>query len=84
MIKLLRKNVNVFTWLASDIPSIPADVIIHKLNVDPKFRLVQLKKRSFALEWEKAIDEKVDKLRKVGFIRETHYSKWIANVVMVK
>ena len=64
-------------------PDIPTNVIIHRLNVNPKFKLVQQKKRSFALERQKIIDEKVDKLLKAGFIREAN-GKWIANVVMVK
>ena len=65
-------------------PDIPTDVIIHKLNMDPNFKPVQQKKRSFILKRQKAIDEKVDKLLKARFIREAHYPKWIANVVMVK
>ena len=38
MIKFLRANANTFTWSASDMPGIPANVIIYKLNVDPNFK----------------------------------------------
>ena len=47
-------------------------------------RSVKQKKRSFAPERQKAIDEEVDKLLEAGFIRETTYPDWLANVVMVK
>ena len=38
----------------------------------------------FAQEMDKAIAKKVHKLLDAGFIREVYYSKWFANVVMVK
>ena len=31
-----------------------------------------------------AIHNEVDKLLKVGFIREVNYPEWVSNVVMVK
>lgn len=65
-------------------PDIPTNVIIHKLNVDPHYPLIKQKKKSFALERQKTIEEKVDKLLKVGFIKEIDYPNWITNVVMVK
>lgn len=65
-------------------PGIPTNIIIHKLSVDPHYPPVKQKKRSFALERQRAIKEKVDKLIKAGFIKETHYLNWTANVVMVK
>ena len=65
-------------------PGIPTDMIIHKLNMDLNFKLVQQKKRSFTSKRQKAINEEVDKLLKARFIRKTYYPKWIANVVMVK
>ena len=47
-------------------------------------RPVRQKKRSFAPERQRAIDEEVDKLLEAGFIRESTYPDWLANVVMVK
>ena len=52
-----------------------ADVIMHKLNVDPKHKTVQQKKRNFAPKRQKAIDEEVDKLLKTKFIREALHPK---------
>ena len=65
-------------------PRIPIDVIVHRLNIDHKHEPIKRKKKSFASERQKMIDEEVDKLLKVGFIREAQYPSWIVNVVMVK
>ena len=65
-------------------PRIDRQVIENSLNVDLTEKPVQQKRRVFALEWNKAITEEVEKLLTVGFIREVYYPKWIANVVMVK
>ena len=48
MIKFFQANTDVFALSASDMPSIPADMIIHKLNVDPRLKSIQQKKRCFA------------------------------------
>lgn len=84
LLEFLWHNVNIFAWLASDMPKIFHEVITHKLNVDPKYKPIYQKKRNFALEWWKAIDEKVNKLLAIGFIWEGHYLDWLANIVMVK
>ena len=84
MIKFLWVNADIFAQSTSDMPGIPTDMIIYKLNMDPNFKSVQQKKRSFILKRQKAIDEKDDKLLKIRFIRKAHYPKWIANVVMIK
>ena len=45
---------------------------------------VKEKRRSFALERQKTINEEVDKLLQVGAIREVEYPEWLANVVLIK
>ena len=60
-------------------PEISVDIIMYKLNIDPKCKL-----GSFTLHRQKVIDKEVDKLLKARFIREAQYPNWIANVVMVK
>ena len=62
---------------------ISPDVITHKLNVDPSFRPVKQKRRKFAPERNKIIDEEVQKLIDSGKIREVKYPDWLANVVVV-
>ena len=59
-------------------------VINHKLNVSSSFKPVKQKRRSFALERHKAINEEVDKLLQANSIRDVEYLQWLANVVLVK
>ena len=59
-------------------------VITHRLNTSPSFKPVKQKRRSFAPERQKAINEEVGKLLQAGAIREVEYPEWLANVVLVK
>ena len=59
-------------------------VITHRLNVSPSFKPVKQKRRSFAPERQKAMNEEVRKLLQAGAIREVEYPEWLANVVLVK
>ena len=59
-------------------------VITHKLNVNPSCKLVKQKRKSFAPERQKAINEEVGKLLQAQVIREVEYPDWLANVVLVK
>ena len=65
-------------------PSTFEDIIQHQLNVNPKRKQVQQRRRVFSPEQNKAIMDKVDKLLAANFIREVYYPNWLANVVMVK
>ena len=59
-------------------------VITHKLNISPSFKPVKQKRRSFAPERQKAINEEVNKLLQAKVIREVEYHDWLVNVVLVK
>ena len=59
-------------------------IITHRLNISPSFKPVKQKRRSFALERKKAINEEVGKFLQANAIREVEYPKWLANVVLVK
>ena len=59
-------------------------VITHKLNVNPSCKPVKQKRRSFALDGQKAINDEVGKLLQAQAIREVEYPEWLANVVLVK
>jgi hypothetical protein len=37
----LQKNLDVFTWKISDMPGIPREVIEHKLDIDPSYKLIK-------------------------------------------
>ena len=80
----LQANADIFAWSAFNMPGIDLEVIIHQLNVDPKHRSIKQKKCSFAPKQQKTIQKEVVKLLKVGFIWELYYSKWLANVVLIK
>ena len=80
----LRQNKDVFTRKQADMGGIDPTVITHRLNVNPSFKSVKQKRRNFAPEKQKAINEEVGKLLQAGAIREVEYHEWLANVVLVK
>ena len=84
LIHFLKQNKDVFAWKQEYIGGIDSAIITHRLNISPSFKPVKQKRRSFALERQKAINEEVGKLLKAGAIREVEYPKWLANVVLVK
>ncbi|KAI3719985.1 hypothetical protein L6452_20892 [Arctium lappa] len=71
-------------WMHEDMVGIDPSIISHKLNVDPSFKPVQQKRRKFAPERNKVINDEVDNLLKTGKIREVKYPDWLANVVVVQ
>ena len=84
LIHFLKQNKDVFVWKQEDMGGINPAIITHRLNVSPSFKPVKQKRRSFAPERQKAINEEVDKLFQAGAIREVEYPEWLANVVLVK
>ena len=82
--QFLRQNRDIFTWKQADMGGIDPTVITHKLNTNPSFKPIKQKRRSFAPERQKAINEEVSKLLQAGAIREVEYPEWLANVVLVK
>ncbi|GFY99328.1 hypothetical protein Acr_13g0007290 [Actinidia rufa] len=82
LINFLKKNSDVFAWSQGDIPGIDLKVAMHKLFTNPKHSLVRQKRRKFAPERLKVIEDEVNKLTKANVVREAHYSDWLANVVV--
>ena len=62
LIHFLKQNVEVFAWKQEDMGGIDPTIITHKLNVSPFFKPIKQKRRSFALERQKEINEEVSKL----------------------
>ncbi|XP_071925708.1 uncharacterized protein [Coffea arabica] len=81
---LLREYSQVFAWSVDDMPGIPTDLAVHHLDVDPHFKPVKQKKRSFAPERNEVIKAKVGKLLESKIILEVYYPTWLANPVLVK
>ena len=84
LIQFLKENLDVFAWSHEDMPSIPPEIIQHKLNMNPDRKPIQQRRRVFASERDQGITDEVTKLLATGFIQEVHYPKWLANVVLVK
>ena len=73
-----------FAWKQEDMGRVDPEMITHMLNVNPSFKPVKQKRRSFGPERQKAINEEVGKLLQVKAIGEVEYLEWLANVVHVK
>ena len=82
--QFLRQNRDVFAWKQADMGGIDHTVITHRLNTNPSFKPIKQKRRSFAPERQKAINEEVGKILQAGAIREVEYPEWLANVVLLK
>ena len=65
-------------------PRININITSHDLNVDPTFKPIKQKRRKLEPERAKAVNNEVDKLLKIGSIREVQYPDWLANPVVVK
>ena len=73
LIHFLKQNMEVFAWKQEDMGGNDPTIITHKLNVAPSFKPVKQKRRSFALERQKVINEEVSKLLQAQAIREVDY-----------
>nr|XP_027088686.1 uncharacterized protein LOC113710036 [Coffea arabica] len=69
---LLREYAQVFAWTVEDMPGILTDLAVHHLNVDPRFKPVKQKKRSFVPERNEVIRKEVSKLLKSKIILEVY------------
>ncbi|XP_063948038.1 uncharacterized protein LOC135152135 [Daucus carota subsp. sativus] len=84
LVEFLTTRLDAFAWGHEDVTGISPEIITHKLNVDPSFTPVQQKRRKFAAERNKIINEEVNRLLKAGMIKEVDYPEWLANVVIVQ
>ena len=80
---VLLNNIDMFTWIHSDMVGINPTMASHKLNIIPIAKPVRQKVRHFHPACHHIIQTKVDNLLRVGFIREVKCPKWLANVVVV-
>jgi len=59
-------------------------IFSHKLSVCKEARPIAQKKRRLVGERRKIAEEEVHKLLEARFIREIHYTTWLANIVLVQ
>ena len=68
MVECLKKNKDVFAWSHKDIPWIDHVKANHYLNIDPTFPSIKQKQRRFALDRNKIVNNKVDRLLKIDAV----------------
>ena len=49
------------------------EVMCHQLNIDLQVKLIRQKGRALDADRYKALQDEVDRLLKIGFIRESYY-----------
>ena len=84
LVKLLRRNVDIFAWDAYEAPGLNPEFICHRLNVDPLATPKKQPPRRLSSEHVEAIKTEVVKLKQAGAIKEIFYPQWLANTVVVK
>lgn len=84
VINLLRQYQQVFAWGPEDMPGVSPELITHCLNVDPRVKPIQQKRRYFAPERSQAVTEEVIKLLNSKIVKKVFYPTWLSNPVMVK
>ena len=53
------------------------------MNVDPQVKLVCQKRIALDVDRYMALQDEIDRLLKIAFIRESYYPNWLANLVLV-
>jgi hypothetical protein len=64
---------DVFAWQISDMPEILREMIEHKLVIDPSYKPIKQKERTYTLERRETIRQEVNKLLEAGFIMPVDY-----------
>jgi len=81
---VLQKHADLFAWSTIDMLGIDPKVVNHKLSIFWEVRSMAQKKMKMGREKREAAKAKVQKLVSVGFIKETTYTTWLANILLVK
>jgi hypothetical protein len=84
LITFLRENLDIFAWQISDMTGIPREVIEHKVCIDPSYKPIKKKERTYTSERCETILQEVNKLLDAGFIRLVDFPNWIINLVLVE
>ena len=81
--EFLCHNQDVFAWMHLDMVGIHLEIMCHRLNIDPQAKPIHQKQRELDANHYKVLQDEVDHLIKIGFIRESNYLDWLANPVLV-
>ncbi|GJV55507.1 reverse transcriptase domain-containing protein [Tanacetum coccineum] len=82
--ELLKRNLDIFSWIPEDMTGVPRHLAEHRLNVLEGCLPVRQNKRSQEPERNKAIQKEIAKLVDAEIMKEVHYHSWLSNPVMVK
>ena len=77
----VKSNKDILAWYHADMSAINPNVACQALNVDPSTTLVHQKRRHLNPIRVEAVKSEVGKLMSIGFLRESLYPVWLANLV---
>ena len=80
----LKQNLDMFSWMHSNMEGIDPEIMCHRLNIDPDRKPIRQKWCAMDSEHYQALKDEVDKLLTNDFIKELFYPSWLANPVLVK
>ena len=83
LMEFLYDNTNMFAWMHVDIVGIHLEIMCHRLNIDLQAKAMRQKRRALDADRYKALQDEVDRLLKIGFIKESYYPDWLANSILV-
>ena len=66
LFEFLKKNLDIFAWTHANMVGIHPDIMCHNLNIDPQAKLVRRKQKALDVDRYQALQEKVDRLLKIG------------------
>ena len=81
--EFMCQNLDVFAWIHVDMVGIHPEIMCHQLNIDPQAKPVRQKRRALDADYYKVLQDEVDLLLKIGFIKESYYPDWLANLILV-
>ena len=67
LVAFLRKNMDLFAWIAADMPEINPELISHHLATFPDVWLVTQKRKKMSLDIAQEVQKQVQALLDTGF-----------------
>ncbi|KAL5702453.1 hypothetical protein ACHQM5_027671 [Ranunculus cassubicifolius] len=83
IVTVIKKNISCFAYAYTDMPGIDPQIACHHLNVNPTAIPKAQRQRKLSPHLRQSVNQEIAKLKDAGFIRETNYPTWIANIVPV-
>ncbi|XXG82931.1 hypothetical protein AAC387_Pa10g0803 [Persea americana] len=82
-VSFLHEFVDCFAWSYAEMPGLDPKIAVHKLNLQENIKPVKQGQRRFYPDVMDKIEQEVQKLKNVGFIREEQHPEWLANIFPV-